>query len=152
VARFDGWRHCPRCAAPLATVTAPFVRCAACGFESWANSAATANALIEDADGRVLLGRRARDPDRGLWDIVGGFLEEAEHPLDALVREVREETGLDVVPGAFLGCWTDVYGEPGARVIHTLNLFWRAALAPPAPAELAFRCVAPALDAWRRTR
>lgn len=179
MARFDGWRHCPRCAAPLTTVTQPRVHCDACGFESWANSAATANALIEDAEGRLLLGRRARDPDKGLWDIVGGFLEEDEHPLAAVVREAREETGLDVIPGAFVGCWADTYGEPGAGVIHTLNLFWRATVAPaapgapapvpvaaddvaelawfaadalPAPGEVAFRCVAPALAAWRATR
>ena len=176
--RLDGWRFCPRCAAAL-TLAHGRAECAACGFVTWANSATSANALLEDAQGRLLLGRRAREPFQGLWDIPGGFSEEDEHPLAALVREVKEETGLAVVPGADGGCWMDTYGEPGDGVVHTLNLFWRAQLVPgapstPAPApvagddvaelawfaraalpprhELAFDCVPRALVAWKALR
>ena len=67
-------------------------------------------ALVE-RDGRLLLGRRAFDPSVGLWDLPGGFLEENEHPLDALVRELREETGLEIEPQEFVGVWM----EPGTR-------------------------------------
>ena len=173
--RLDGWRHCPRCAAPV--VLAPGrADCAACGFTAWANAAPTASALVEGVQGRLLLCRRAIEPFRGFWDIPGGFLHEDEHPLDALVREVREETGLDVEPGAYAGCWLDTYGEPGEDgVLFTLNLFWRVHVRPlpggaapdPVPAddvaelawfaadalpprdELAFTCVPLALEAWR---
>jgi ADP-ribose pyrophosphatase YjhB (NUDIX family) len=173
--RLDGWRFCPRCAAAL-THAPGRVECAGCGFVSWANSAATANAFLEDERGRLLLARRAREPFQGFWDIPGGFVEEDEHPLAALVRELKEETGLDVSPGAYVGCWLDTYGDPGDGVIHTLNLFWRAHTMPgqagnpapapvaaddvaelrwfardelPPPEELAFRCVLLALEAWK---
>ena len=63
-------------------------------------------ALVE-RDGRLLLGRRAFDPSVGLWDLPGGFLEENEHPLDALVRELREETGLEIEPQGFVGVWME---------------------------------------------
>jgi 8-oxo-dGTP diphosphatase len=51
----------------------------------------------------VLLGRRAIAPSRGLWDLPGGFLEPGEHPEVGLIRELREETGLEGVVGPLLG-------------------------------------------------
>jgi 8-oxo-dGTP diphosphatase len=78
-------------------------------------------ALVE-RDGRLLLGRRAFEPSKGLWDLPGGFLEENEHPLDALVRELREETGLDVEPASFVGVWM----EPDYQGRTVLCLTWDA--------------------------
>jgi len=46
----------------------------------------------------VLLARRALEPRRGHWDLPGGFLDEAEEPVEGLRREFREETGLAVEP------------------------------------------------------
>lgn len=52
-------------------------------------------AYVEDADGRVLLGRRA---DTSEWALVYGINEPGEEPADTVVREVAEETGVDVDP------------------------------------------------------
>ena len=116
----------------------------------------------------MLLARRAAEPFKGRWDIPGGFLEEGEHPLDGLRRELREETGLEVEPREFLGAWMDRYGGESTAEA-TLNLYWTAraqsgeALAAddvddlrwfqadelPAPNELAFENVPLVLAAWR---
>jgi 8-oxo-dGTP diphosphatase len=53
--------------------------------------------------GRVLLVRRARDPLQGRWVVPGGRVEWGETLEEAIVREVREETGLDVRPTEMLG-------------------------------------------------
>lgn len=50
-------------------------------------------ALVRDDEGNVLLGRRA---DTGEWAMVYGIIDPGEQPADAAVREVREETGVDV--------------------------------------------------------
>jgi 8-oxo-dGTP diphosphatase len=124
MARVDGWRYCPRCAAALGHGHER-VECPACGFVSHSNSEPTVGALLVDDDGRLLLVRRARGPFAGTWDVPGGFLEEAEHPLDALRRELREETGLEVEPVEFVGIWLDRYGDrPDAPT--TLNSYWTA--------------------------
>lgn len=57
-------------------------------------------AYVEDGEGRVLLGRRA---DTGEWALVYGINEPGEEPADTVVREVKEETGVDVVPTALAG-------------------------------------------------
>jgi ADP-ribose pyrophosphatase YjhB (NUDIX family) len=147
------------------------VTCPACGFTGYANPAPTANALCVDEGGRVLLTQRAHDPFAGLWDLPGGFLDEGEHPLDGIRRELREETGLEVEPLEFFCATTDRYGDDEGAAA-TLNLTWTARVVggEPAPAddvselrwfgpdelpsddELAFENVALVLSAWRGRR
>jgi mutator protein MutT len=55
--------------------------------------------VIDEAD-RVLLVRRLRPPAQDLWSVPGGAVEVGETLAQACVREVREETGLDIEVGA----------------------------------------------------
>jgi 8-oxo-dGTP pyrophosphatase MutT (NUDIX family) len=52
-------------------------------------------AIILDERGWVLLQRASDD---GKWYTIGGAIEPGEEPAETLVREVKEETGLDVIP------------------------------------------------------
>jgi 8-oxo-dGTP diphosphatase len=124
VGELDVWKHCPRCCAAVEK-SENRVECGNCGFRTYATSKPTASALCVDDRGRVLLARRAAEPFEGKWDLPGGFLEEREHPLDGLKRELREETGVDVEPGDFLGIWMDTYGADEAAPA-TLNMYWTA--------------------------
>lgn len=162
MALLDGWRFCPRCATPLEPGGRP-LRCAACGSEYWSNAVPGAQALVV-RDGRVLLGRRAFEPGRGRWDIPGGFLDETEHPDDALRRELREETGLEIEQVEYLGTWMQAYdgrtvlcltwlaravgGEerPGDDLVE---LRWFAPDELPGPDELAFDTFVEILALWR---
>jgi len=60
-------------------------------------------AVIKDARGRLLLIKRGHEPGAGLWSLPGGRVEPGETDAEALVREMREETGLVVVAGRLLG-------------------------------------------------
>lgn len=58
---------------------------------------------VVTAGGSLLLIRRGRPPGQGRWSLPGGRLEANETLEDAVRREVREETGLDVEPTGLLG-------------------------------------------------
>jgi ADP-ribose pyrophosphatase YjhB (NUDIX family) len=59
--------------------------------------------ILFDAHGRLLLIRRGHAPGRGLWSLPGGRVEPGEDDAATLVREMAEETGLVVTPGAHVG-------------------------------------------------
>lgn len=61
--------------------------------------------IVRDVAGRTLMIRRADD---GSWGLPGGYLDLGENAASAVVREVREETGVDVAPVWLLG----VHAEP----------------------------------------
>jgi 8-oxo-dGTP diphosphatase len=72
-------------------------------------------AVIKDEAGRLLMILRGHDPGRGLWSIPGGRIEPGETAEAAVVREVKEETGLDVHCGPLLGR-AELPGTAGAIV------------------------------------
>lgn len=72
--------------------------------------------------GSVLLARRGREPKKGEWDMVGGFVEAGETVPEAVRREAREETGLGLKGLRRLHQAPGVY-RPG---VPTLNFMYAA--------------------------
>lgn len=70
-------------------------------------------------DGALLMVRRGKDPGRGLWSLPGGRVEKGEYLGDACVREVREETSLDVSVSGLAGIF-EVVGEPHYVILDFL--------------------------------
>jgi 8-oxo-dGTP pyrophosphatase MutT (NUDIX family) len=80
------------------------------------------SAVILTREG-LLLQRRS---DNGLWGLPGGSVEPGESVVEALVREVREETGLEVEPTRLVGVYSapslgQVVTYPDGNVIHYVS-------------------------------
>lgn len=85
----------------------------------------SACAFVLDASGRVLLQRRS---DNGYWNLPGGRLELGESVAQACVREVREETGLEVTVSRLIGVYSDpaitsMRYPDGQAVQYVVSLF-----------------------------
>jgi ADP-ribose pyrophosphatase YjhB (NUDIX family) len=67
-------------------------------------------------DGRILIVQRGRAPARGVHTFPGGVVEIGERLVEAAAREVREETGLVVVPHTLLGHREAIFRDADGRV------------------------------------
>lgn len=116
------FKYCPKCgAASLRWSQGKLLRCEACGFELYLNVAAAVAGVIVDEQGRMVVLVRGKEPGKGQWDLPGGFVDAGETAEEALRREVREETGLEVTGLRYLGAWPNVYLYGGVRY-RTLDL------------------------------
>jgi len=103
----EGLRYCPRCAAELSEREVrghARLVCPACEYVLYLTPAPVTCVLVERG-GAILLVRRKYPPREGHWCLPAGFVEVGESPGESAVREVREETGLDVEIEGLIDCW-----------------------------------------------
>ncbi len=106
---FTRFQFCPRCAgASIEVYMKNAIHCTSCGYIYFHNVAAAVAAIIE-IDNKVLLLRRAHDPQKGLLDLPGGFVDYRESLEEALAREVMEETSLAITDIRYFGSFANVY-------------------------------------------
>jgi len=67
-------------------------------------------------EGRALIIKRAHEPRKGEWSLPGGHVNLGESLFDAVRREVREETGLEVHPGPIIETFDRVHRDPDGRI------------------------------------
>lgn len=97
---FQGFHFCPRCGNPLERKLIdhqqrPVCPNQTCDYVYYHNPIPAAGAIVVK-DNKILMVKRAVIPRVGWWCIPAGFMEWSEHPSQTAVRELKEETGLDV--------------------------------------------------------
>ena len=95
-------KFCPQCAALLPVAAG----CDDCGWVNYVDPKVAAVVLVGDEHGRLLYIRRNHEPAMYRWSWPSGFVDAGERVEDAAIREVREETGIDVEIGDLLGVWS----------------------------------------------
>jgi ADP-ribose pyrophosphatase YjhB (NUDIX family) len=111
-------RFCPQCATRLVRrddhgVARP--TCPSCGFIAYRNPSPAVATIIPHESGVVLV-RRRFEPYAGSWSLPSGFMEYAEEPIQAAIRETREETGLRVETEELIGAYSGT-DDPRVRVV-----------------------------------
>ena len=105
----SGFKYCPHCASrAIHSHQGRAMQCDDCGLRYYHNTATAVGVLIE-YQGGLLLTQRARDPQAGLWDFPGGFVEYNETLEQALRREVQEELQLSLPELRYLGSCSNNY-------------------------------------------
>ncbi len=135
--------------------------CPDCGFIHFDDPKVAVVAFVEQ-DQRVLLVRRAMNPERDRWALPGGFVDYGEDPREATRREVLEETGLDVHVTRLIDVNGGQHGSGSASIVIVFAaevvggtaearddadaLLWYAA-SDPLP-EIAFESTRSLLETW----
>lgn len=120
------FHFCPKCGSPDFEIHNALSRhCANCGFTFYQNPRASTAAFILNEEGELLVARRGKEPAKGTLDLPGGFVDNDENAEQGMVREIKEETGLDINPDAveYLFSIPNVYHYSGMD-IHTLDFFF----------------------------
>jgi len=120
-----GYKYCPRCRSDLEEHDLDGRRRLACSnpecdFIFYQNPVPAAGAIIVQND-EILLVKRAHPPRIGWWCLPAGFMEWNEHPSETAIREIKEETGLDIELKSFF----EVYSgndDPRSNAILILYL------------------------------
>lgn len=114
------FKYCPHCGSGnFKAVSNKEMRCGACGFDYFSNSAAAVAAIIHAPDGRIMLTRRAVEPWRGTLDLPGGFVDPDETAEEALQRELREELGAEIETCEYFTSTHNRYVYSGCSVATT---------------------------------
>jgi len=101
------YNYCPTCQSDLTTNEDGYIACNAkdCTFVHYENPTPVVAAVIEYGEDHILLAHNVAWPPKW-FALVTGFLEKHEHPEEAILREVKEEVGLDGEIRGFLGHYT----------------------------------------------
>lgn len=90
------YNYCPGCSQELVYIEIEGKQrkhCEQCNYIYWGEcSIGVGGVLLKDSKGLIV--QRANNPGKGRWTIPGGYVEQDEKIEDAIVRELREETGL----------------------------------------------------------
>lgn len=116
----DDVNFCQRCGKPLSTTVIEGrerPHCPDCGLTVFSDPKVVAAVLIE-IENRLMMIRRANEPGLGLWSFPSGYVDRGESVEDAAVREVKEETGLDVSLTGLLGVYSG-QGSPVVLMVYT---------------------------------
>jgi len=111
--------YCPQCATPLVEkelFDAVRPACPACDFVHFLDPKVVTVVVIEHA-GKILLGKRNIDPGKGLWSFPGGYVNRSERVEDAAMREIKEETNLDVQLDGLVGLYS-ANGSPHILAVY----------------------------------
>jgi putative endonuclease len=125
----DPIRFCHRCGGLLRATKRPEdgqprQACTVCGRVHYRTAKPWAGALVT-RDGRLLLVKRSIEHRLACWDIPGGFLQADENPGAGAIRQVREETGLEVRLTGLFGSYIGQHSR-GDGGVHCFNIYFLA--------------------------
>lgn len=119
------FKFCPKCGSTFHENNFKSNKCDHCGFIYYMNTSAAVAVFILNNKGELLVCRRAHEPAINTLDLPGGFVDLYESAESAAIREVKEETGLEVMTLNYQFSLPNQYLYSDFDV-HTLDLFYTA--------------------------
>lgn len=124
----NDFKLCPQCGCKsIKNISNRKWLCSECNFELYNNVAAAVGVIIFDKDNNILLEVRAKEPRKGFLALPGGFVDADETAEEAILRECKEEIGIEIKNPKFLCTYPNTY-EYKEVVYKTCDMFFTLAL------------------------
>lgn len=101
------YRFCPTCKTPLKRQQVDnqkLLSCPKCNFVFWNNPKPVVSIILSN-NGKILMIQRTNEPSKDYWCLPGGFINYQEKPEEAILREVKEETGVNIKIKSLIGVY-----------------------------------------------
>ena len=105
----DAYKFCPKCGGNLNIKKENLLVCSKCSFKLYINPSPCNAVIIENENQEIMLVERKFDPQKGFWDLPGGFINAYETLEESVKREIKEELGVDVQINKIVGVYKDIY-------------------------------------------
>lgn len=100
----DIFKFCPKCGSKEFAINSSISKkCEKCGFEYFKNPTIGVSALVFNNENQILCLTREKNPGKGMLGLPGGFVDLNETIEEAIIRETKEETGIDIELIEFIG-------------------------------------------------
>ena len=120
--------HCPACGSErFIQNNVKSKRCEACVFVFYINPSAAVAAFIVNDSGDLLVCRRGKEPEKGTFDLPGGFVDDHESAEEAVRREIGEELKATVTGEKYLFSLPNEY-DYNKMTVPTLDMFFECTL------------------------
>lgn len=121
---FYQFKYCPKCGSDqFFEHNIKSKHCNSCNFTYYFNPSSSTVAVIINNKKEILIATRANNPAKGTYDLPGGFVDMGESAEEAVMREVKEETGMIVLTTEYLFSLPNTYIYSDFEV-QTTDLFF----------------------------
>ena len=114
--------YCPNCASPFEKKDDHLV-CTGCNLQYYVNPRPTNAVILHNKKNELLLVKRKHNPQKGLWDLPGGFININETVEESVHREVREELNIRISNIQYMSSFYDTYEFRGIKAYTICFLF-----------------------------
>lgn len=105
------YQFCPLCGKQYSDKSpqSQKLHCFECNYDLYISPKPCNGLILENDQGEILLIKRKFDPDKGKWDVPGGFVDQDENLEQSAIREAKEEIGVEIENTKYLASYPDTY-------------------------------------------
>lgn len=118
VEEFD-FSFCPKCGGTLEKKDNTVLVCSRCDLHYYVNPKPSNTVMLQNINGEILFVKRKYEPQKGYWDLPGGFVDLHETVEESVHREIQEELGITISDISYLTSFPDRYAYKGVNW-HTI--------------------------------
>lgn len=119
----EDFKFCPKCGGHFKKQNKHSLVCSNCDLQYYINPRPCNAVILKNNDGKILFVKRKDNPQKGYWDLPGGFTNPKETMEESVKREIHEELKFDIQDFKYIGSMHDTYNYGGIQAYTFCSVF-----------------------------